>query len=122
KTVADVATYTGVISPQTLETLVTVHPSGLSFIGAVTSPDQTLSAPAPLFKKQLSTLSQMFNFIVCDLGSDFTELQLAAIEEASAILTLTTPEVLAVNQTKRATQDLIAQTVPAEFFQLVINN
>lgn len=122
KTVADVAAFTGMISQQTLDGLVTAHPSGFHYLGAVTSPEQTLTAPAATFKKQLSTISQFYNFIVVDMGNDFSDLQLSLIEEASAIMTLTTPEVLAVNQTKRVMGGLIAATVPADFFQIVVNN
>src|SRR6185437_1748850 len=122
KTIAEVANFTGVISQQSLETLITPHPSGLHYIGAVMSPEQTLNVSPGLFKKQIGTISQHYNFIVADLGNDIGDLQTAALEDASAILTLTTPEVLAVNQTKRLMLDLTAKTVPQEFFQLVVNN
>lgn len=122
KTVSEITQFTGIISPQTIDTLVTVHSSGIHYIGAVHGPEQTLKASGAMFKKQISTISQMYNFIVIDLGSDFSELQLSVIEEASAIMTLTTPEVLAVNQTKRVLHDLIAATVPADFFQIILNN
>lgn len=122
KTVSDLTSFTGMISPQTIDSIVSVHPSGFHFIGAVHGPEQSLKASAAIFKKQLSTLSQMYNFIVVDLGNDFSDLQLSVIEDASAIMTLTTPEVLAVNQTKRLMHELIAATVPADFFQVVLNS
>ena len=122
KTVSEIATFTGSINPQSADTLIAKHPSGLGFIGAVQSPDQTLSASGAAFKTQLYALSQLYNFIVLDLGNDFTDLQLAALDEASIVLTLTTPEVLAVNQTKRLVQELIAKALPAEYFHVVINN
>ncbi len=122
KNVSEVTQFAAAISPQNLDQVVTMHPSGLAFIGAVSTPDQTLSGSPALLKKQLGTLSQFFNFIVVDLGCDFGDLQLAAIEDANVILTVTTPEVLAVNQTKRIMHDLIARTVPAEFLQIVVNN
>ena len=122
KTVADLANFTGAITPQSLDTMITTHPSGFHYLGAVLSPEQTLNASAALFKKQISTLSQFYNFIIVDLGCDYTDLQLSMIEDSSAILTITTPEVLAVNQTKRVIHDLMAATVPGDFFQVVINN
>lgn len=122
KTVNEVANFTGVINPQTLETLVAKHPSGLAYLGAVHSADQSLNAPGDLFSKQLSSLSQFYNFIVVDMGNDFTDLQMAVLEEASVVLSLTTPEVLAVNQTKRVTQELMAQVLPAEYLYVVVNN
>lgn len=122
KTVNDVTQFSAPISPQNLDQLVTMHPSGLAYIGAVTTPDQTLAGSPALFKKQISSLSQFYNFIVVDLGCDFSDLQIAAIEEATIILTVTTPEVLAVNQTKRVMQDLVARAVPTDFLHVVVNN
>lgn len=121
KNVSEFLNYTGAISPQSLEMVVTSHPSGLHYIGAVNGPDQSLNGSGPLLKKQLSQVSQFYNFIICDIGTDFGELQIPAIEEASAILTVTTPEILAVNQTKKMINELNAQMVPQEYFQVVIN-
>lgn len=122
KTVSELATFTGTISPTTLDSLIATHPSGLGFLGAVQSPDQTLSAPAGAFKSQLHALSQFYNFIVVDLGNEFTELQETILDEASIVITLTTPEVLAVNQTKRVIHELIAKSLPADYFHVVVNN
>ena len=119
KTVSEFAQFSGTVTP---ESVTTPHPSGLHYIGAVSSPEQTLSASGVNFKKQISQLSRYYNFIVIDLGNDFTDLQLGVLEVATAILTLTTPEVLAVNQTKRVMNDLIAAAVPPEFFQIILNN
>jgi len=121
KTVSDLISFTGVLNQQAIDTMVSQHPGGFSYLGAVQTPDQSLAGSPELFKKQLFALSQTFNFIVLDLGSDLGDLQTAALEEASAVLTLTTPEVLAVNQTKRLIQDLMARTVPADFFQIIVN-
>lgn len=121
KTVSEFVNFTGALTPQSLDILFTPHPAGFHFLGAVASPDQTLNASGLMFKNQISSVSQFYNFIVVDLGCDFGELQLSALEEASAIMTITTPEVLAVNQTKRVINDLMTAMVPADFFQIVIN-
>lgn len=121
KTVSDIVQFSGAITAQTLPTLVTKHPSGLGYIGAVQGPEQTLLASPELLKKQLYGLSQSFRFIVIDCGNDLTPLQLAAIEACSAILLVTTPEVLVVNQTKRLMNDLQTATVPGDLFQVVLN-
>ena len=53
KTAAEVANFSGGINAQSLASFVTPHATGLHFIGAVQSPDQTLDVPVDLFKKQL---------------------------------------------------------------------
>ncbi|MCC7404012.1 MAG: Flp pilus assembly complex ATPase component TadA [Bdellovibrionales bacterium] len=121
KTVADIANFASTISIASLPGLVGQHPSGLNYIGAVLSPDQTLDASPDLFRKQLFAISQHYKFIVVDIGCDVTPLQMGMIEDASAVIMVTTAEVLAVNQTRKAIHDLIAATVPADLFQIVLN-
>lgn len=120
-TVGDVANYKGAITAQSLSQVTTAHPSGISFIGAVQGPEQSFHLDVPLFRKQLYSLSQNFKFIVIDLGSELSDLQLSLIEEASAVMVVTTPEVLVVNQTRRMVNDLLTASVPADFLQLVVN-
>ncbi len=71
--------------------------------------------------KQLETLSNIYRFIIVDLGSNMSALQMAVLEKATALIVVTTPEVLAVNQTARLMNDLLSQSFPAEMFQLVVN-
>ncbi len=121
-TVSDVAEFRGAITPQTLNQVTTTHPaSGLSFIGAVQGPEQSFHVDVSLLKKQIYSLSQHFKFIIVDLGSELGDLQLNLIEDASAIMVVTSPEVLVVNQTRRLINDLLTASVPADFIQLVVN-
>ncbi|MCB0364046.1 MAG: Flp pilus assembly complex ATPase component TadA [Bdellovibrionaceae bacterium] len=121
KTAIDIANFASTINANTLNTLVSPHPTGLHFIGAVQTPDQTLDVPPDLFRKQLFAISQHYKFIVVDIGCDMTPLQMGMIEDSSAVIIVTTPEVLAVNQTRKAMNDLMAATVPADLFQIVLN-
>ncbi|MCB0357534.1 MAG: P-loop NTPase, partial [Bdellovibrionales bacterium] len=121
KTVEEIATFQGAINPQSLKQLITPHPSGLSFIGAVTSPEFRPEIPGELFRKQLQHISQFYNYIIIDMGSQIEELHLGFIEDASSILMITTPEVLTVNQTRKTLSELMAATVPGDLFQIVVN-
>ena len=96
RTAAEIANFTGTINPKSLLTLVSAHQTGLHFIGAVQTPDQTLDVSPDLFRKQLFALSQHYKFIVVDIGCDITPLQMGMIEDSSAVIMVTTPEVLAV--------------------------
>jgi pilus assembly protein CpaF len=121
KTVMDLATFSGAITAQAVPTIVTMHASGLGFIGAVNGPDQPFFVQPDLLRKQLYSLSQHFKYIVIDIGSETGPLQLAIVEDATAILMVTTPEVLVVNQTRRSVNDLMTASVPGEFIQVVVN-
>lgn len=121
KTIAEVAQFPGAISPQNIGQIVTPHPSGLGYIGAVRGPEETLTVNPELFMKQLEILSRQFKFIVADIGNDLKDFQMALLQEATAVVIVTVPEVLVINQTQRLIQDLLTATLPMEMFQLVVN-
>ncbi len=121
KTVSEFATFTGVITPQTLNQIFAIHQSGLTYLPAVRGPEESLSVDVDLFSKQLDSVSRIFKFIVVDLGDDLNSLQLSMTMEASSLIMLTTPEVLVVNQTQKRINELLTQTVPMDLLQLIIN-
>lgn len=121
KTVMDLATFNGAITTSSIGTLVTAHPSGLSFIGAVHGPDQVFNVQVDLLRKQIQSLSQHYKYIIVDIGSELEAIQLGIIEDSTAVIIVTTPEVLVVNQTRRLVNDLLAVSVPADFMQVVLN-
>lgn len=121
KTVSEIASYTGVISPSSLNSIITPHASGLGFIGAVHGPEQSLNVDPDVFKKQMYTISQHYKYIVVDLGCDLDTLQLGLIEDCSALIVVTSPEILVVNQTRKLMNDLIAVSFPQDLFQIVLN-
>ncbi len=121
KTVLDLTRFSGVISEQNAKNFLAYHKSGLAYLGAVTGPEQNLSGDQKLFEKQLYGLSQIFKYIVVDVGSLLNPLQFSALELSSAILVVLTPEVLVVNQTKRLLNEMSQATLPSQLFQIVIN-
>lgn len=121
KTIAEVAQFQGSLSPTSIPQIITPHPSGLSFIGAVRGPEENLNVNPEAFMKPLEFLSRYYKYIIIDVGNDLGALQTQLISEATALMILTVPEVLVVNQTQRLIHDLLTATLPMEMFQLVIN-
>ena len=121
KAVNDLVKYTGQINPQTLDRIVNKHASGLMYLAAVKGAEERLNVDGDSLQRQLIQLSPLFDFILVDLGSQIEEAQLAMLDLASAALMLTTPEILAVTQTKRLINELVAKTLPRELFQAVVN-
>lgn len=121
KILNEVANFQGSLNPQAIPQLVTNHPSGLGYIGAVRGPDEALKVNTDLLMKQLEFLSRTYKYIVVDCGNDFGDLQMTLMQEATALMIVTAPEVLVVNQTQRLINELLTQTFPIDMFQLVIN-
>ena len=121
KTVSDLISFNQAITPQNLNTIVSQHSSGLSYLAAVQSPDEFLSGDGKIFYKQLCSLSRFYKYIVVDLGCEMEDLQLSVLEGASVLLIIITPEILVVNQTRRLINELVAHTIPKNLFQIVLN-
>lgn len=121
KTVWELTQSQVAVTAQNLATMLTPHPGGFHYIGAVRGPDEVLHAASEGIRKLLYSVSQQFRYIVVDLGTDLTDLQMGVIAEATCVIAVATPEILTVNQTRRLLNDLITATVPLDFMQLVLN-
>jgi septum site-determining protein MinD len=121
KTLKELSTFTGSLNSQPMNTLVTMHPSGLGYVGAVRGPEESLNISPDLLGKLVEFFSRAFKFVVVDVGNDLGPAQMAVLQEATAIMIVTTPEVLVVTQTQRLVNELLSATFPKDMFQLVVN-
>ena len=121
KTLRELANSTQSLNATPIQQIVTQHPSGFAYLGAVRGPEEILSVPTDNLSKLLDFLSRSFKFIVVDLGNDIGPMQQAVLQEATAITIISTPEILVVQQTQRLINDLLTQTYPKEMFQLILN-
>lgn len=121
KTLKELSSLNVSLNSLPLNQIISMHPSGLAFLGAVRGPEERLEVNPELAGKLLEHLSRQFKFIVVDLGNDLGPLQQSILFEATAVTIVTTPEVLVVTQTQRLINDLLAATLPKDMFQLVIN-
>ncbi|ASD65278.1 ATPase, T2SS/T4P/T4SS family [Bdellovibrio bacteriovorus] len=121
KTLKELASFQGSLNSQPMNTLVTMHQSGLAYLGAVRGPEESLNINPDLLGKLLEFFSRAYKFIIVDVGTDLGPAQMAVLQEATAIMIVTTPEVLVVTQTQRLVNELLSATFPKDMFQLVIN-
>ncbi|RYZ89711.1 MAG: pilus assembly protein TadA, partial [Proteobacteria bacterium] len=121
KTLKELASMTTSVNAQNMGQFLTMHASGVAYLGAVRGPEETLSISPDLAMKQFEFFSRQFKFIVVDIGTELGPLQMAVLQEATAIMIVTTPEALVVTHTMRLMNELISNTFPKDMFQLVIN-
>lgn len=121
KTLKELAGFQGSLNSQPMNSLVTMHQSGLAYLGAVRGPEESLNISPDLLGKLLDFFARAFKFVIVDVGTDLGPAQMAVLQEATAIMIVTTPEVLVVTQTQRLVNELLSATFPKEMFQLVIN-
>ena len=111
--------YKQALNQQSLRNILAYHPTGLAYLSAVLSLDQKLNCDLQMLKKQMFHLSQFFNYIIVDLGCDIGPLQKEILNFASAVLIVSPPEILAVNQSKKLLAELAY--LPSSLFYLVLN-
>jgi septum site-determining protein MinD len=121
KTLRELANSTQSLNSTPIQQIVTQHPSGFSYLGAVRGPEEILSLPPDNLSKLIEFFSRSFKYIVVDLGNDIGPMQQAILQDATAITLIATPEILVVQQTQRMINELLTQTYPKEMFQLVLN-
>jgi pilus assembly protein CpaF len=122
KTLNEVCNFTGTINSRNLSAVLNIHPQiPLHFIAAVKNPGELFTVNVSVALKQIQTLSNFYKFIYLDLGNHFEDLQLKILELSTLILSVTTDEILTINQTLRLHNDLAAATIPQPVVQVIVN-
>ncbi len=122
KTLNDLCNFTGTINSRNLSAVLNIHPQvPLHYVAAIRNPGEVFTVNNSVAIKQIQTLSNFYRFIYLDLGNQLEDLQFAAMDLTTLILTVTTPEVLTVNQTLRLHNELAAATIPQPMVQTIVN-
>ncbi len=121
KTLRELANSTQSLNSTPIQQIITQHPAGFSYLGAVRGPEEILNVPNDNLSKLLEFCSRSFKYIVIDLGNDIGPMQLTVLQDATAITLIATPEILVVQQTQRLINELLSQAYPKEMFQLILN-
>lgn len=94
---------------------------GIDFLPAVLRPQQSPHIGADKIKNILSLLDKDYEYIIIDAGNSFSEVFLAALNQANLILLVITPDVLCLYQTKWALETLQFLHFPLGMIKAVLN-
>ncbi len=120
KTLKDVAEFSGAFDPRSIMPFLTTDPLKVSTIGIPNDPVAAEQIDPEALGKFLKAVTNIFPLTIIDAGNDMTPLAFKGIEYATLVFLLTTPDLLAVNQTKRLQSELLTQMVPKEAIQIVL--
>lgn len=121
KNIKDVADFAGAVDAKSFQQFVTNHPSGVSYVGMPTDYTTSSNINTEGLGKLLKSVTTMFPLTVIDCGSELDSMSLKALEFATVIFMVTTPDVLVLNQTKRLYKDLITLLFPKDMIQVIVN-
>lgn len=121
KTVRDIASFPGAIDPRSIIQFVSPHPSGVNYIGMPSDPNESDSVDSEGIGKTLKACTGIFPYTIIDGGSELTPLTLKALEYSTLIFIVVTPDILALNQTKRLYSELVTMMFPKDMMQVILN-
>jgi len=121
KTVKDLAEFSGAIDPKSIIQFASPHPAGVSYIGMPSDPSVSAGIDAEALGKTLKAIEKIYPLTIIDAGSEITPLASKALEFSTLIFLVVTPDILALNQTKRMYSDLVSMMFPKDMLQVVLN-
>lgn len=121
KTIKDLSEFNGSMDPKTINMFIGQHKMGVHYIGMPTDPVVAEQINPEGLGKTLKAVPSLYPLTVIDVGSELNELALKALEFSTMIVMVVTPDLLAVNQTKRLFSDLVTMLFPKEMIQVVVN-
>ena len=122
RTWADVARFKiGEIDMEALNSVISMHESGLAFIAAPTFPTEGESLRGETLMTALSLLASHYDYVVADLPHDFSDIAIQALDSAEMILIVATPDMASVRATAAALDTYSKLGYPKEKIKLLIN-
>jgi septum site-determining protein MinD len=120
KSLKDLAEFPGAIDPKSIMMFLATK-NNVSLVSMPGEPAAAAQISEEALGKTLKALPNIFPITVIDVGSELTPLALKALEFSTLILTVVTPDLLAVNQSKRLYTDLVTMLFPKDMIQIVMN-
>jgi len=107
--------------PKTLAPFMVNAPQGYSFIGAPREAAIARDIDLDGLGKFLKAASQIFPWVVVDCGSGTEPQALKALEQATLVFVVTSPDIIVLNQTRRVMAKIQELMFPQEMIQIVVN-
>jgi pilus assembly protein CpaE len=122
RTWVDIARFkAGEVDMDSLQSVISRHESGLSFIAAPTFPDEGEFLRGDNLVTVLSLLKKQYDYIIADLPHDFSEVALAALDAADLILMVGTPDMASIRATAAALDSYTKLGYPKEKIRPLLN-
>ena len=109
------------VDMDSLNSVIGIHESGLSFIAAPTFPDEGQALSGETLSSILSLLKQNYQYIVADLPHDFSDVSLSALDAADMILLVGTPDMASIRATAAALDAYKKLGYPVEKIKPLLN-
>ena len=121
KNINDLSKFVENLDPRSIMTFIGQHKMGVHYIGMPTDPSVAEDIDVDGLGKPLKAIQKIYPLTVIDVGAELNELAIKALEYATMIVIVVTPDLLAVNQSRRLFSELQTMMFPKEMIQIVVN-
>ncbi len=120
KNLRELADFKGAIDPNSIQQFVNMN-QNVYYIGMPNDPTAANGIEVEALGRTLKAVSNIYPITIIDAGNELTPLAIKALEFSTLIFVVVTPDILALNQTKRLYSDLITMMFPKDMIQFIIN-
>ncbi len=121
KNIKDLSEFNGSIDPKTINMFIGQHKMGVHYIGMPSEAAVAQEINPEGLGKTLKAITNLYPITIIDVGSEINELALKAMEFSTMISIVVTPDLLAVNQSKRMFSELVTMLFPKEMMFVYLN-
>lgn len=121
RTLLELGQVEGKLDQNQINTYVAIHPAGIHYMPSVLEVEQLASFDPNHVAKAFNYLTQFYNYIIVDLGSDLDSCGVKVLELSSLITILTLPEILVLHHTRKIIEKIQNLLFPMEMIKLVLN-
>ena len=120
KNIKELAEFKGAIDPNSIQQFVSMN-QNVFYIGMPSDPIATNGIEVEALGRTLKAVTSIYPITIIDAGNELTPLAIKALEFSTLIFVVVTPDILALNQTKRLYSDLVTMMFPKDMIQFVVN-
>jgi pilus assembly protein CpaE len=122
RTWADVTRFQpGELDADIIQSVVSLHESGLSFIAAPTFPTQAETLRGDVLGAALRLIKRQYEYVVADLPHDFSEIAIQALDAADVILMVASPDMASMRAVTAAMDTYAKLGYGKDKIRLVLN-
>jgi pilus assembly protein CpaF len=120
KNLKELADFKGAIDPNSIQQFASMN-QNVFYIGMPNDATMAEGIEVEALGRTLKAVTNIYPITIIDAGNELTPLAIKALEFSTLIFVIVTPDILALNQTKRLYSDLITMMFPKDMIQFVIN-
>jgi pilus assembly protein CpaF len=120
KNLRELADFKGAIDPNTIQQFVNMN-QNVFYIGMPNEQTAANGIEVEALGRTLKAVTNIYPITIIDAGNELNPLAIKALEFSTLIFVVVTPDILALNQTKKLYSELVTMMFPKDMIQFVLN-